>query len=235
MIHPAGSGRQPRRVAHVLGAALLAMLAVGLAGAGVLGLVAAGRGGGYIDLGTDTRGYRTDGYALTSDGWDASKELLGTLDTLRIRFVPADRTRPVFLGLARPDQVRRYLSGVRYTTVRDTGGVPVSSDHPGTAPTIPPGAESWAASASGAGPQTLTWRIRSGDWALVAMNADGSPSVGGRVQVAASVKSLPEIAVGFLLAGVLLAVVSGLVVRRGRQPRDPEIHETPTAQTAQSL
>ena len=61
----------------------------------------------------------------------------------------------------------------------------------------------WTAHAAGPGTQTLTWAVRSGDWMLVAMNADGSRPVNMQVNVAAPLPALPWIAIGLLIGGII--------------------------------
>jgi hypothetical protein len=93
------------------------------------------------------------------------------------------------------------------------------TEHPGSAPAVPPGqAGIWTAHASGLGTQTLTWLVRSGDWTVIAMNADGSRPVSLQVNVAATLPALPWIATGLLTGGV---------IRLGR--RRPADHDTGAA------
>jgi len=219
---PAGPGgwTTGRIVATVIGA-VLAACSVGLLGAGGTALWAqAQRHGGYADLGTAT--YSAPGYAIASDtvglhlasgGWDAGSALIGTV---RIRVTPVSGTGAAFIGIAPAGTAARYLAGVDYATVRgaaDHHGT--YAEHAGSAPAVPPRlAGIWTAQASGPGAQTLTWAVRSGDWMVVAMNADGSRPVSMRVNVAATLPALPWIAAGllggglaFLIGGVLLMVV----------------------------
>lgn len=58
--------------------------------------------------------------------------------------------------------------------------------------------------AAGPGTQTLTWPDRNGNWTVVAMNADGSRPVAVRISVAAALPSLPWIAAGLLVGGILM-------------------------------
>ena len=88
------------------------------------------------------------------------------------------------------------------TTVRGAaGGHGTYTEHAGTAPAVSPGrAGIWTARAAGPGTQTLIWAPRSGDWVVVAMNADGSRPVTMQVNVAATLPALPWIAAGLLIA-----------------------------------
>jgi len=82
------------------------------------------------------------------------------------------------------------LAGVDYATVTGaTGHHGTCTGHPGSAPAVPPGrAGIGTAQASGPGTQTLTWAVRSGDWMVVAMNADASRPVNMQVNVAATLR-----------------------------------------------
>ncbi|MGE5290067.1 MAG: DUF4389 domain-containing protein [Micromonosporaceae bacterium] len=207
-----------RIVSVVIGSVLL-LVSLGFLGAGGAAVWAntAARQGGYVDLGTTT--YSTGGYALASDtvslhtvgtGWDAAKSLFGTV---RLRVQSVSGPAPVFVGIATADAGSRYLAGVQYATVSGPGDRASSYTlHSGTAPTKLPGrAGVWTAKASGTGTQTLTWPIESGDWIFVAMNASGTQPVNVKVNVAATLPSLPWIATGLLAAGVIL-LAGGVVL-----------------------
>jgi hypothetical protein len=200
---------------------------------GVLGLLALGSlalggvlavGGVDVDLGAHGR-YHSAGYALVSEGTGVRSQLLGTVDAIRVR-AAAEDGGPIFVGLARPAQVRRYLRGVDHTTVDDGGR---TAQHEGAAPATPPAtAVSWTARASGAGEQALRWDRDDGEQVLVAMNADGSPSVSARVvSSTATLRARPALAAGVLAGGaVLLALSVALIVIPLRRTRDPRAAAT---------
>jgi len=100
----------------------------------------------------------------------------------------------------------RYLARVGYATVRGiTHDHPVYAGHTGGAPpNAPARAGIWTAHTTGPGTQTLTWPDRAGNWTVAAMNADGSHPVAVRVSVAVTLPSLPWIAAGLLVSGVLM-------------------------------
>ena len=220
--------RQPRRSARrrgllsVLAGGLLALCAAGLVATGAFALSQAASNGGYVSLGTAS--YHTGSYAVTSDSyrWSGAKYLFGRLDQVRVRVTPDRGSTQAFAGLARPGVLQRYLAGVGYATGHQSTGHGVSfTQHSGNAPAAPPArAGIWTAAATGAGPLTLHFdaHAQQGDLVLVAMNADGSPSVGGHVATAATVPSLPWIAAGLLAAGaVLLAGSAALIVKPARR------------------
>jgi hypothetical protein len=77
----------------------------------------------------------------------------------------------------------------------------------------------------GPGTQTLTWAVQSGDWMVVAMNADGSQPVSVQVNVAATLPALPWIVTG-LLAGGFACLAGGVLLiavplRWAAGPQDP--------------
>jgi Domain of unknown function (DUF4389) len=199
------------RVVSVVIGAVLVLVSLGFLGGGGVAVWAdtAGRQGGYVDLGTTT--YRASGYAIASEtigvhaagnGWDFAKSLFGTA---RIR-VTATNGAPVFVGIATTDAGYRYLSGVQYASVTGASGDRSSTytHHPGGAPAVLPArANLWTAHTSGSGTQTLTWQVQSGDWMIVAMNADGSRPVSVRANVAATFPNLPQFATVLFIVGVI--------------------------------
>ena len=199
--------------------AVLVLLSLGLLGGGGAALWAqTQRQGGYVDFGTGR--YTTPSYALASDtigmhvtsgSWDAASALVGTV---RIRVTPAYGSGPVFLGIVPAGAADRYLTGVAYATVQGTlDHHGTYTLHAGSAPSIPPTmAGIWAAQASGPGTQTLTWAVKSGDWMIVAMNADGSRPVSVQVNVAATLPALPWIATGLLIGGFACLVGGVLLI-----------------------
>ena len=57
----------------------------------------------------------------------------------------------------------------------------------------------------GTGTQTVSWRIRSGHWRVVVMNADASPRVVADAKVGAAIRGALPIAISFLAVGLALA------------------------------
>jgi hypothetical protein len=81
----------------------------------------------------DTVSYRTSGYALVrSQNWSGIDTLVGTM---RFRVTSTTGSTPVFLGIAPPDDVDRYLAGVWYATVHRND---VRTAPSGVAPAVPP-------------------------------------------------------------------------------------------------
>jgi hypothetical protein len=202
-------------------AALLALaLLVGGAAAVVVDLTQRDDDGFVM---SPTEDFSTETYAITSESADidldgpdwATKDLVGTV---RIR---SESDRAVFVGIAREADVTRYLDGVDHVVVTELGREPDYSERPGGAPEGPPGEQRfWAASATGAGEQTLDWDPEDGTWNVVVMNTDGSRDVAADLSIGAELDPLIWIGLGLLLGGGLIAVVAVLAitagVRRGR-------------------
>lgn len=196
--------------------AVLVLCSVGLFGGGGVALWAqVNRNGGYADLGTAS--YTVPGYAIASDTiglHEATGLVQHVIGTVRIRVTGANRTTPIFVGIAPATAASRYLAGVDYATARGVAAHHgVYTEHAGSAPTMRPAqARIWAAQAAGPGTQTLTWTIRSGDWMVVAMNADASRPVSLQVNVAATLPALPWIAAGLLIGGFIVLAGGVLLI-----------------------
>jgi hypothetical protein len=218
---PAGLGPERAgwtlgRVASVLTGGLLALCSLGLIAVGGFMLNAATSNGGWLDLGHGT--YATDSYAVATDteDWGTATYAFGAVDKVRIRVTPRDATTPVFVDMARPGDVERYLSGVEHVTAHEAPGYRVTyTQHDGQAPATPPAqAVPWTKQATGTGTQTLEFDAQEqrGEQVAVVMNADGSRSVSGRAESAVTQPSLPWIATGLLAGGVALGVGAVLLI-----------------------
>src|SRR4029453_16398814 len=170
-----------------------------------------------------TEDFSTATYAITSESADvdldgpdwATTDLLGTV---RIR---SESERPVFVGIAREADVADYLDGGGHAVVTEIGEEPEYSERQGDAPEGPPADQTfWAASATGAGEQTLEWEPEDGSWNVVVMNAGASRGVAADLSIGAELDPLIWIGVGLLVGGGLLAAASALAItagiRRGR-------------------
>ncbi|MCA1692325.1 MAG: hypothetical protein LC733_09050 [Actinobacteria bacterium] len=151
-----------------------------------------------IDLGIDADGY---GW-IERDGPTA----------VRLR-VTAANERPVFVGIARSDDVESYLASSAHGVITDFAVDPFRPEirpAPGAAPPVLPGTQSfWTESAAGTGTQTVIWPVKPGNWTVVVMNADGSPGITVDVAVGAKSNMLLPIGIG-MSALALLAVGGGI-------------------------
>jgi hypothetical protein len=228
--------RTSKIVLMVLGA-LLALVGFGLLVVG--GGLAVGQAVARDDDGfyrTSTERFSTTGVALTSStidlhsgARDRESGIFGRRSALAVTALVragSEDGEPVFIGIARPNDVAAYLEGTSYDEVRDVEYRPFRvtySHHAGDLTVSPPGDEPiWVASVSGPGRQELHWDVVDGDWTVVVMNADGSPRVVADVAVGFRTDLLLVVAIGFGFVGVVFGVagvamfVIGLVTGRRR-------------------
>ena len=148
-------------------------------------------------------------------------------DWFTVRFEVEPRTDdPVFVGIARQRDVEDYLSGVAHDEIVSIDSRPFEvtyqrRDGASVAPS-PGGEDFWVAEAEGVGVQELRWDVESGRWAVVVLNADGSPGVS--VDVSAGVRTgiLLPVGLGLIVAALLvlgLAVLLVFLAVRGRHAR----------------
>jgi hypothetical protein len=186
------------------------------------------RSGDYLVSATSS--LSAPGYAITSNRITLSDgtswvPVSAALGTARVDVTSRDG-RAVFVGIAPAGAASSYLDGVGRTVVDDLGNggnvQATSTVAGGPAPTPPAQQTFWASRVSGTGTQRLTWSPGEGDWALVVMNADGSPGVSVQARVGATVPALGGLAWG-LLAGGLVLVLAGvlLVVLAARRRATP--------------
>jgi hypothetical protein len=224
------------RIAAFIAAGALAIFSLGLLGAGGALLWADGQKDAQGYISSDPERFATGTRALTSENLDLDLDgldVVGTGEYGKVRLQVGDEgSEPVFVGVARTDDVQRYLRGVDHAVVTDFDTAPFEADYreaPGSAvPAAPAQQRFWDASAHGAGTQTLTWDVRDGDWSVVVMNADGSPGVHADVSAGAKLGFLDE--AGWVLLGMGgLALVGAVAfaVLGGRPPR-PRATFTPT-------
>lgn len=96
----------------------------------------------------------------------------------------------LFIGIAPADAAAGYLDNITHDEITDWScvgdeitDVVYTSNEGATDPAAPGTKEFWVASVSGSSGQTLDWTIETGEWALVVMNADGSPEVAADVRL----------------------------------------------------
>jgi hypothetical protein len=190
---------------------------------------------GYLT--TPTERFATPTYALTrtrlevdtdGPGWLLNDSWFGKV---RIRGESPD-AKMLFIGVGPEAAVAKYLGSVAHASVEDIDFDPFRVTYlpiAGGAPQGPPTEQRfWAASASGVGTQTVTWKVREGDWSVVLMNADGSRSVVADIDVGAKLSFLLWVAIGLLLGGVLvLGGSTALIVLAARTRQPPPAPPVP--------
>lgn len=212
-----------RRVLPVVFGSLAVLVAVVLLAVGGMGVWALTQrdDDGYFTTHMHSLSTRTFAFTTSSlDLGDAPGWFVNGVGTVRIQ---ASSAQPIFLGIAKSSDVARYLGRVQHTQITDFNADPFKvTAHivPGAAPPAPPASQSlWHAQASGSGTQTVSWKIESGKWSAVAMNADGTRNVAMAFQVGAKVPALLWVAIGLLIAGALLGALGGWLLYRGLRTR----------------
>ena len=218
------------RVTLIVSASLAGVLAVGAIGLGLLAMWGDGLKDERGYLSTDSQSFATGTRAIASENLDldldGAEELVNSTGLGDIRLdVESKHDEQLFVGIARTDEVASYLADVSHSLVTDVEVDPFEarqSRQAGDRKPAAPGTERiWAASTQGTGHQTLTWDVEDGDWSIVVMNADGSPSVQADISAAAKLPYLKEIGWSALGGGaILLLTAATLIVFAVRPPRN---------------
>jgi hypothetical protein len=204
------ASRQKANVAAIA-AAMVALVLVCTAGVALV-TNAMRDGSGYLNWPTET--FAAGGYAIATnavDVSDAPKWVFGDAGLNAVR-VKADSDRPLFIGIARADDVERYLHGVANDEVSYLDYRPFRVNYTSTAGGAParrPSSERfWVKSVTGAGSLALAWKPKPGDWRAVVMNADGSRGITAALRVGVRTTLLRWVGIGLLVAGVLCAALA---------------------------
>ena len=146
--------------------------------------------------------------------WNTMPEFVSARDDVRVQGV-ATGSDSLFMGIAPADAVAGYLDGVAHDEITEWDSSAddieyvVYARQEGVTDPAAPGTEGvWGASVSGSGEQALDWTMQSGEWALVVMNADGSPGVSADVRFGVATPSV-------LFPIGLVSSVAGLVALIG--------------------
>jgi hypothetical protein len=136
------------------------------------------------------------------------------------------RANSVFVGIARDEDVDRYLSGVAVDRVEDMTLSPYRltlEHHPGVRRVGPPALQPfWVAAGSSHSTADLRWKIQTGQYRIVVMNADGTPGLTTRSSIAVKLPKAFPVSLGVLSGGLLLSLsgilmlVSAILRRRRR-------------------
>jgi hypothetical protein len=224
------------RIAMIVAGSLLALIAVGAVVLGAYGLWlhTTQRSDGYVM--TSGERFSTGGYALAMRSLQVSSDVPGFLygrdwlGDVRVRGESANPARPLFIGIARKDDVDRYLAGVAHSEVVDVNANPFGTTYrpsyrarAGGRPATPPSqARFWVASVEGRGSQALTWSVKQGRWAVVVMRPDGSRGVSADLAAGAKLPALLWASIVVLVLGLLtLAGAAALISFGAREPPAP--------------
>ena len=187
---------------------------------------------GYVS--THTHHYQAPTRAIATSGVTIGSEVPDWL-VGKVR-LEASSTKPLFVGIGRKSEVDAYLAGVSYTRASKLDLDPFKVTYTAHAGNADPGRPAdqpfWAASTSGQGTSALTWKIKSGEWSIVVMNADGSPGVSADVTAGAKVPWVIWAGIGLTVLGsLLLALAARMIYRGSRRGSNPHAAATPHAAT----
>jgi hypothetical protein len=198
---------------------LLALLALASGGAAIWADATQRDEHGYVS--TNTHRYASPTRAIATNGVTIGSEVPGWL-VGKVR-LEASSTKPLFIGVGRKSDVDAYLRTTSYAQATkldlDPFKVTYVPHRGGAAPGRPAIQSFWAASATGSGTQALTWKIKSGEWSIVVMNADGSPGVSANVSAGAKIPWVLWAGIGLAVFGALLAALAARMIYRGSGPR----------------
>jgi hypothetical protein len=222
------------RIGLIVTGAVAGVLALGALALGAGALWADGEKNDQGYLATDSERFAAGTRALATENLDVDLDGVdwlvdsGELGKVQLE-VASKGDEPVFVGIARTEDVTSYLRGVDHTLVTDVDADPFEAAYQRESgnrrPAAPTQESFWAASTQGRGTQTLDWRVDDGDWSVVVMNADGSRGVAADVSAGAKMPFLDELGWsalgggGTLLIGALAMIVVGARPPRNRPPQ----------------
>jgi hypothetical protein len=221
------------KIFFIIVGALMVLAGAGCTvGGGALAILVGGDG--WIE--SDTGRMDSATYALVSEVADIADEdpdgadFINDLDDFRFRFEAQSSSgaKDVFIGVGRAGDVSQYLAGVEHDVVNDIEFDDLQIDKTLVAgadrPEPPRDQSFWVASISGSGQQELDWKVRSGSYRFVVMNADASRGVDVEAQFGLKIPYAMQIAIGLITAGVvvlILGVVVILLAARSSPTRPP--------------
>jgi hypothetical protein len=176
---------------------------------------------GYLT--TPSQRFESDAYAITTRNLEVGSSAPGFLlkpdryGTVRLETI-AKGGKPLFVGIARTQDVDAYLRGAARSDVSSIDYAPFRARYAQREGARPPGPPAerriWAAQ----GQHTLTWDVQAGDWSVVLMNADGSRDVAAAVSAGARVPYIAEIGYGTLGLGLLFVIATAALTTYGTRP-----------------
>ncbi len=167
------------------------------------------------DIEIDFVEHFTDG--RTSISWEAIPTRLE---------VTSRNDKSVFVGVANEADAKAYLQGVAVDRVSSFDDDPKLAHVDGAFAVTPPtDSDIWVASSVDG---TLDWDVSDGDWAIVALNADGSSGVDVALDGSAHIPFLGALGVVLIVLGLTGMTAGTLLTYYGvRRVRDPRPMATP--------
>jgi hypothetical protein len=126
----------------------------------------------------------------------------------------------VFIGVGRAADVDRYLSGVSRDIVNgidygDSFRLEKDAVAGDATPDAPGGQSFWVSTATGPGRQTLDWKIQSGSYRFVMMNADATQGVDADAALGVHIPHAFWVGIGILIAGLVFAAMGVVIIVLG--------------------
>jgi|HubBroStandDraft_3_1064219.scaffolds.fasta_scaffold46579_2 hypothetical protein len=219
-------------VAGMIGGTVLMLVAVAVLAVGAGALWADSHRGrdGYVSTGRQQ--FDTAGRALTLPSFqigDVTPDWL--IRRVRLSATSVSPRHPVFVGIGRSREVNRYLADVSRSELRDFGwdGATYANQTGGRTPAPPAKQQFWAATANGRGTQTVSWKLKHGDWEIVVMNADGTAGVDAAVEMGVHTPPLLGLGLAVVALGLMIGVGGFALVYRGTRPGAPVATSVPAA------
>ena len=221
---PGAASPRPHHVILLIFGVLLSMTGLALTGAAAaLGAaVFQQRDGNFIT--SPVERYSVDSFAITSEQLEVLVDRglppagrTGPVASVMLRATSAAPDRDIFVGVGPQADVTTYLADVEHSELTQLRFNPFQVGYRTVAgsaePALPGAQDFWAVSAQGPGTQQIESDLRSGNWVVVVMNADGSRPVAVDLQAGIRSRFLAPITLSTLITGlVLLAVGIPMVV-----------------------
>jgi len=252
--HPSGGSVAGPVTALIAGVLLLAPGAgLTIGGGALLALDGARDSAGYVT--SPVLGVQSSTAAITAEGitlqaGDLWTRGLSDIGGVRITATGSSATT-LFLGIAHESDVDQWLAGTAHDELTEVSSGTARYDRSiGARQAVadPQSQDFWLASGTGAGSATVTWQATNGDFAVVLVNADGSPGIVADVRAATEVPDLTGLGAGLLTTGIILfllavvlVVIGGIGLGRrhggtppvsGPSPGPPIAGPSPTYETA---
>jgi hypothetical protein len=226
------AGWNAGRVIAVVFGSLGALVGVALLLAGaavVLAHAVARDDDGYYTSGTER--LATGTYAIVAEDIDLGSDAADVVPEDVLGRVRIRAERPgggdLFVGIGPEREVAAYLRGVARAELDDLDPPRYTTRRGGPPRRAPAAARFWVASAEGPGRQALDWEVETGQWTIVAMNADGGRRVALDADIGAKVGWFLWVGIGLLVVGLLI-LAGGVVLivsasrRASRRPAAPQ-------------
>ena len=129
-------------------------------------------------------------------------------------------SKSIFMGVADEADLNNYLNDVNYDEITsidfgwhlDFDEVTYINHTGNSMPSAPDSETIWTASVEGTATETLVWETEVGTYSIVMMNGDGLRGIDLDIVFKAKIPSIVGYAVGFLVAGIVLLIIGGLMV-----------------------